>query len=449
MEAVKTVLSSLKLFAQKYCGEENPRSKSASVRLQQAVFIVFVLFTAFFARNNPSLVYPQIPYLLGLFMVSNLAVNYSLANFKTPRGTAHSLVVWNCALITGVVYYSGGMHSYLWVLYLLPIFAAATMLSACRLVSTAFICLAANGFFYSDLIGGWDPDVFYELAGKSALLVTGAMLMRSLSAQKDKAERELQTEREKLDKMSCEVAKQNLAAVRTADMAEVGRQASTIMHDLGTPMTVILGSARLLLEEEQSYNKADIQRILDAALHCRNILSSGMGRVKGQQYAFTRLDLREIVEYASAIATPILAQSGVSLRCGFKEKTYPMAGSETHLARLFLNLMMNARDAMPKGGDIVVAVSSGEGNWHEAKIEDTGPGFPEALIKEGPKAFATTKSGSGGTGLGLVISKEITEKHGGQFALSNRRFGGARISLRFPAAAPQAVSAGIKTDFRV
>ncbi len=428
------LIGGYRLWKKVYSKTSQPR-KQAFTHIHQTIFIVFMLMVALIFRQNPYLVYPEIVYLFIAFLFSNIATNYVLTRFKVYYGIVDLLVVLNCIIITGLQEYSGGIHSYLWVLYLLPIFTAAIMLETRQLVLTSFLAMFGTVYFYGNPFTEWDYELMgVELISKLSLLFLGGMLMRSLSAERDKVEAELETEREKLDIMSFEVATSNMESLKNADMLEMGKRTSGVIHDLGTPVTVILGSARLLLQEEVP-SKTDMQRILDAALLCRNILSSAMKVAKGQEYKFEPLNLAEPLESAMAIAAPILAQEHITLKHAVgTDKMPPVNGSSIHLERLFINLVMNAKNALKTGGEVKVSLNcSSDRKFVYFVLDDNGPGFPDDLLKTGPKPFVTTRSASGGTGLGLVVCKEVVEKHGGEFRISNRVLGGARVSARFPA----------------
>jgi signal transduction histidine kinase len=427
----------------KFYNKTSQPRKQAFTHIHQAIFIVFMLMIALIFRQNPYLVYPHIIYLFIAFLLSNLATNYILTRYKVYYAVVDLMVVTNCIIITALQEYSGGIHSYLWVLYLLPIFTAAIMLETRQLVLTSFVAMFGTSYFYGNPLTEWDYDLMgVELISKLSLLFLGALLMKSLAAERDKVESELEGEREKLDRMSFDVANNNMETLKNADMLEMGKRTSGVIHDLGTPVTVILGSARLLLQEEVP-SKTDIQRILDAALLCRNILSSAMKVAKGQEYKFEPLDLADPLESAMAIASPILTQEHVTLKHAIsKEKLPQVNGSSIHLERLFINLLMNAKNVLKDGGEVKVSLGmSPDAKFLEFILDDNGPGFPPDLLKTGPKPFATTRSTSGGTGLGLIVCKEVVEKHGGEFKLSNRVLGGARVTARFPVYDPNAVKA--------
>jgi len=206
---------------------------------------------------------------------------------------------------------------------------------------------------------------------------------------------------------------------------------SGVVHDLGTPMSVILGSARMMMKDG-TFNKGDLQRIIDAALLCKNIITNTMQVVRGEDYKFDVMDVRDPLESSAAVVMPILNRKNIRIIYAYQDILPSIRGSYGHLERLFLNIFTNAKNILKDGGELFVNIKvSPDQKWVIVTVEDTGPGFPMELITDGPTAFKTGRKAEGGTGLGLVMCKEVVEKHGGVFRLSNTNRG-AKIDIHLP-----------------
>jgi two-component system, NtrC family, sensor kinase len=107
--------------------------------------------------------------------------------------------------------------------------------------------------------------------------------------------------------------------------------------------------------------------------------------------------------------------------------------SPNQLKQIFLNLIANARQAMPNGGTVRVDVRN-DGDWVTASVSDDGPGIDPAVLERIFEPFYTTKRLTGGTGLGLSVSLGIAEAHGGSLTGSSERGRGATFTLRLPLA---------------
>ncbi len=396
----------------------------------QPLFVLFVIAIALFAKDSAHLTMPHLLYWMFGFLLLNILANRAMTRFILKSAAVDALITINCFIITALVHYSGGLHSYIWILYLLPIFTAAMVLSNRELIFTTLL----SGIMMSISYGKpteWDLDIGFEIGIKLALFFVGAYLMRSMVLEKNKIAVALAEERKKLDQVEEDFAEQNLKSIESANMVEVGKMTSGVVHDLGTPMSVILGSARMMMKDG-TFNKGDLQRIIDASLLCKNIITNTMQVVRGEDYKFDVMDIRDPLESSAAVTMPLLNKRNIQIIYAYQDILPPIRGSYSHLERLFLNMFTNAKNIMENGGEIYVNIKvSPDKKWVIVTVEDTGPGFPMELVTNGPTAFKTGRKAEGGTGLGLVMCKEVVEKHGGVFRLSNTNRG-ARIDIHIP-----------------
>ncbi len=400
----------------------------------ETTFLVFMLAAAYLCRNNPHLVYPEILYLFLVLLISNLAANYAFSGRKAHPAVTGFMLIWNTLIITAILHYSGGSHSYLWVLYLLPVSTASLLAGTRGAAGITLLAVAANTAFYGNPLKSWDYVAVFEMAVKFSVLVLAATATCYMVHEKKETEEEMEIKRMELDKLTAEMIEQRLRVLESDKMAQVGKMTSGIVHDLATPVTVILGSARLMEESERT-EKTDIQRVINAALLCKNMLTNALDIARGQEYGLQPLDVREPVESALALYRPALAGGNITAHFNCAGRLPKIQGDFVHLERMFLNLFSNAKGAMPEGGEITIALKLSEDLLRrriEVLFEDTGPGFPEHILKSGIKAFATTKRPGEGTGLGLFTCLQTAQKHNAGFAISNSAGGGASIKITFP-----------------
>jgi len=137
------------------------------------------------------------------------------------------------------------------------------------------------------------------------------------------------------------------------------------------------------------------------------------------------IDAADVIRQSVALVTSQARKQGVEIHTAVEE-TIPLIGDETLLKQLLLNLLLNAIQAMPDGGEVAVSAravppprgESAERGGALIEIADTGPGIPEDLLEKVFDPFFTTKSG--GTGLGLSICYGIAERHRGEIEIDSR-----------------------------
>ncbi|HTF34420.1 MAG TPA: HAMP domain-containing sensor histidine kinase, partial [Myxococcota bacterium] len=111
-------------------------------------------------------------------------------------------------------------------------------------------------------------------------------------------------------------------------------------------------------------------------------------------------------------------------------------GDSEKLQQLFLNLLLNAVDAMPQGGRIVVSLGTDSDGGLEVRVRDTGVGIPQDQLSQIFQPFYTTKEAGHGSGLGLVVAREIVADHEGEIDVASEPGEGTEFRIRFPALAP-------------
>ncbi|MDR1043842.1 MAG: hypothetical protein LBP33_01830 [Candidatus Adiutrix sp.] len=206
-------------------------------------------------------------------------------------------------------------------------------------------------------------------------------------------------------------------------LAGLGSMVATVAHEIRNPLGIIHSTAdvlnRFLAGEPDRARLA--QAIVEEANRLSDVVTEFLDFARPPTPRLAPVVVEEILEEILALLEVTLARAGVEVRTELRPEPGPIPGDGPMLHRAFLNLLMNAVQAMDDGGLITVATSLADdpqkGACLVVSISDTGPGLNEEAAKKLFSPFYTTKAK--GTGLGLVIVRNIIEGHQGDISLKN------------------------------
>lgn len=225
--------------------------------------------------------------------------------------------------------------------------------------------------------------------------------------------------------------------VQAERLATIGKMAAHVTHEIRNPLSSI-GLNLELLEEELSSRevgaesaalltaiKAEVDRLSRIA---EQYLSVARRRRPELERAAAGTLLRAVAEFCR----PELARAHVELELDVAAELPDVRIDEAQIRQALLNLVRNAREAMPKGGRLAIRAARAVGGGLDIDVDDTGEGIPEDLRATIFDPFFTTKQR--GTGLGLAVTREIVEAHGGVIACEPRPERGTRFRIHLPEA---------------
>ena len=223
--------------------------------------------------------------------------------------------------------------------------------------------------------------------------------------------------------------------IQTGKMAAVGNLTSGIAHELNNPLNNIGLNTEALLESFDDLDKEGKVRLLEqiytqverASSTVRNLLDF----TRKEKPVLTNLSIRTVLETTARLVGNELALAGVELRLSIDDNLPQITGNLRNLEQVFLNLFLNAIQAMPDGGLIDVHAAR-EGDLLRIDVRDSGCGIPPEQLDRIFDPFFTTKDPGEGTGLGLSVSYGIIEKHGGKIGVESEPGEGTRFSVFLP-----------------
>jgi len=224
-------------------------------------------------------------------------------------------------------------------------------------------------------------------------------------------------------------------------MASIGLLAAGVAHEVNTPLTGISSYTQMLLEKADPEDprttlleKIERQTFRAAKIVNGLLTLSRPGTPGGER---TRVDLNTIITDVFSLLEHQFAVGKIRVRRELSPIPVSVLGIEHQLQQVFLNLFLNARDAMPSGGWLTV-VTRVEGDQAIAEVADTGSGIPPEQLARIYDPFFTTKAIGRGTGLGLSISYGIVREHDGAIRCDSAVGQGTRFTLTLPVTIPSA-----------
>lgn len=256
------------------------------------------------------------------------------------------------------------------------------------------------------------------------------VMTRRLKDQKIKLERQL----EELEQTAQELCATQDQLIRSARLASVGSLAAGVSHEVGNPISAIMGLAEVLSEgglepeEERDY----IERIRRESERVNRIIRDLLeyARLRPEADEEEAGVISEAVDAAAGLLSPQKSFREIELTCSIEEDLPPVLPATDQLTQVLVNLLMNAADAMEGKGRVEVRAYHPEGGDRVmVEVTDSGPGVPDDDLERIFEPFYTTKEPGMGTGLGLALCEGIITRAGGVISAKNGERCGLTISL--------------------
>lgn len=247
----------------------------------------------------------------------------------------------------------------------------------------------------------------------------------------DSHERELENAYDKLKDTQSQL-------IQSSKMNALGELAASLAHELNQPLTVIKGLSQSLLKnyDDNSPNYGKVKLIVDASRRMELVIKHLKVFSRTEGPALRPVDLNTVIKDAFVIVKELLTDHSIELKMNLNPLP-PVLGSAIRLEQVVINLVTNAKDAMPSGGALMIetrTIETGGISFASMTFRDTGSGIPKEILGRIFDPFFTTKEAGKGTGLGLSISYGIIKEHNGDISVESEPQKGTVFNIILPPA---------------
>jgi signal transduction histidine kinase len=240
-----------------------------------------------------------------------------------------------------------------------------------------------------------------------------------------------------MNHMMFELERRQKLLVESHKLRAIGNLTAGVAHELNNPLNNIVLTAAVLKDDYRNLTDEELQDIANDLVtqgeRAQGVVKNLLDFARKSETKAENLHLEELIKETLQLARNQIKLSKIELVSEIEENLPPVFGDKDLLKEVFLNVVLNAIDAMPDGGKLTIRVAEEKRTgFLSVEVLDTGVGIPEHILGSIFNPFFTTKPVGKGTGLGLAVSKGIVEKHGGHIEVESKLNEGAKFTVRLP-----------------
>lgn len=235
--------------------------------------------------------------------------------------------------------------------------------------------------------------------------------------------------------------------IRAGQLAAVGELAGQVAHEVNNPIAIISAKARLLVsdhpEEMSEHTARELQKIIQLSDRVARIAQGLLSYCRPSVATRVQLDIGLPLRHALAMIEQHASHAGIETEIHLPDQLPPVYANAQEIEQVFLNLFLNAIDAMPEGGRLTVEAQTDQEQRHNSPstlqvvVKDNGMGISEEVQHRIFEPFFTTKPEGKGTGLGLSICHGLIQNYGGSIDVDSTVGQGTRITVHLPVHQPK------------
>lgn len=273
----------------------------------------------------------------------------------------------------------------------------------------------------------------------------GVVLVSQDVTEKEKLAEELKKTNEQLEQIVSErtaeiertynelkIAQRQL--MQTEKMAAIGQFVSGVAHEINNPLDGIQNCIRMTLSdiEDKSQTQNYLSLALEGLFKIEILVKQLLDYARPHSIERQELSIKQILDESLQFCIYKLKENNITFENNFSSDLKNIYGDLHYLNQVFVNLFLNACDAMPNGGKLTITAENIENNCVMVKVKDTGIGIPKESLSKIFDPFFTTKQKSNGTGLGLYLSYNVLNEHSAKIFAKSKINQGTEFTILFP-----------------
>jgi len=272
-----------------------------------------------------------------------------------------------------------------------------------------------------------DVYLLSALADYAGIAIVNAQLYGEVKAFNEELE-------QKVEERTRELKEAQAQLIQSEKLASIGQLAAGVAHEINNPLGVMLGFSQVMLKKlpEDDPMRKPLASIEREGLRCKKIIQGLLDFSRRSTPALQPMNLNDAVEAACEFIEHQITLDNIQVIKSLAPELPPIKADGNQLQQVFVNLIINAYQAMAQGGELSITTRAVD-DQVQAVFADTGAGIPAEVLKHIFDPFFTTKEVGKGTGLGLSVSYGIIESHGGKIEVESQVGVGTTFVITLPA----------------
>ncbi len=257
----------------------------------------------------------------------------------------------------------------------------------------------------------------------------------SMSDEIDASKKKLEINIDNLESANKQLVETQKELIASEKMASLGKLSAGVAHEIGNPLSAISGYMEILAKShdiDQEQKNKYLEKISTEVDRINRIISTLLDYAKPREIMESRANLNDIINKAVDLLSNQGIFKRINLEKSLSQYPLPIRVDEFQLLQVFINLLINAKDAVQDNGNISISSYLNDNNLAEVSFKDNGSGIESANLDKIFDPFFTTKEPGSGTGLGLSISHRIIKQFDGNITVSSNMGEGTEFILTFP-----------------